>query len=1658
MKLISIVRTVIILLLLLMLAGIVDGFVPDVNNFANSKGNYFVNYTWTEPAYGNGVGNASTFLIGEGGNSWSGGTFENTVIRGDNNLTFDIAVTGYSSWWDMRTNNTSRTTLFDVNRTSALDGTLTNVIWNSSGGADFNGVSSYIDMVFTSINPGAYPFTMVYMAKANKSTSGVIASIVDTTSSTKLYGFDVFSNKTRLAASSSYFISSTDNTTNYTHTGIGVWKNATYRELYINGVSNASGTSSYSYDSGFNRISIGRFGDATPGSYFSKTIYDVLFYPRQLNSTEISSLTGMDKYQTSANYTYTYDAGVGNETYQVDVNLSNTATCDILYASGSSNSFTILNSSISGTTSSPIPPDSVKYKNTKIRLACTGDGNQNIEVSNIKFYTSASNANKIDEYRVYNGTWTNGSTNLYFTDSVGENNISTVTIYGYNNSFGLSEGIDGSEYAPGTPTSITGLGSTNTASSITFSWTNPIHINYNHTEVYINGTFQGNYSNTSLVESGLTPNNRRQISTRTADAYGNVNQTFVNWTDYALVSSSHVSYDAGKPQIAVLNYTYVHNMTELYGALVSQQNESWVQENQLNESSSKIWGVKSQFSLAGTLIYGLFYINNTDTEQLRLGVGYQSNLFYGQNTSIDNTSIMGWNLTSNSYAYEGQKQIINLYGNLTDVNLYALNQIAYGDFAGGTKLSNKTIQNVTIQYGNKAFSNSYCDYCILDNITIKDGDRISNFANGFEASVFTNSTITNINITNLSWAAWSGSTGAYGMQITPTNSIIHDINIFQTAYSGMNLGGNNATIYNISITNASHVGMEIQSSNTTFTNVIVHVNSSGTNTMHTNGGQDFKMYDFITLPSEGTGLGFVSAVPASNINSKNIWFENGTFNDGAQIGSGINIIFKNVTFIGTSGTVPLQLTYTGTKLAYSNTTDNKIIDSKFTNNGTVNFTGSFGINNKFINTNISNYNTASATGENSWTNNYYAGIHVQDNLGNPLESTVIFSNVENVSIMYMSLDNLGTTSTNLISSLDGYGENQSTFYTDFNGNTSLPDTNRSNSPVVANYTTNTSGTTFLTWEVCINKVGYIENCTIISPDSSWYRSNPNTYQNTTTIILQSEQDYIPPSPTELTNTSGNFWVNYTWQPGSGNVTDSYNITLINNSITYYINGSSQNWINSTLNASEWSNIIVYAYNNSGTGTLNTTGISQNTQALVPTIPLISNVVYASLTLTSYYVDWDVNQTADNWVVYYNSSTNNDSAYCDGVWDGTNICANSYDRNWSTYAESAGALTSNVYFNYTIPANANQTESLWHIKDAGAETNLTVPAACWNTPMQLRAKGTDISNNVVWYCHNGVDWTTLRTNSSANLIYEQEMIYKYTSLWDNNTNAPNITISNLAEGTIYYFNAWSYNSSDILYNNSSDTYSFTTGFSHYIPPAPIYLAETNGSFWVNYTWAPGIGNITDSYNVSQNNSWVNGTITLYNNSSVGGSGWSNITVCAYNNSGIGYLSSCVSQNTQAPSAFTPSNNVISCPVGWCYLAMNRTNYTLSQLDSLFTTDIVQGWWNASTQKFESHSFFSSNQNVNVTQKSGYYYYFLSPTTVYVNITENPTITLKLGWNLVGNMDTNRTILELETSIGGTVVTSSHWNNTEQQYQNDAGEIVHVGESFLVNVNADTSWSG
>lgn len=190
----------------------------------------------------------------------------------------------------------------------------------------------------------------------------------------------------------------------------------------------------------------------------------------------------------------------------------------------------------------------------------------------------------------------------------------------------------------------------------------------------------------------------------------------------------------------------------------------------------------------------------------------------------------------------------------------------------------------------------------------------------------------------------------------------------------------------------------------------------------------------------------------------------------------------------------------------------------------------------------------------------------------------------------------------------------------------------------------------------------------------------------------SESEYIPPSPTNLTETHGNFWVNHTWQSGAGNITNSYNVSV--NGI--WINGSSNTFLNNSAGAGNWSNITVWAFNNSGTGSLSSNYVSQNiqlpsipdtgTNPSVPdtnTAPSITNVVNGSIGDTYGIVNFTVNQSnALTHILYSINSDLSNPSQTMNQSNGTDRSVNITDLNNGTR------------YYYSVYAFNSSNTSLW----------------------------------------------------------------------------------------------------------------------------------------------------------------------------------------------------------------------------------------------------------------------------------------------------------------------------------------------------------------------------
>ncbi len=69
-----------------------------------------------------------------------------------------------------------------------------------------------------------------------------------------------------------------------------------------------------------------------------------------------------------------------------------------------------------------------------------------------------------------------------------------------------------------------------------------------------------------------------------------------------------------------------------------------------------------------------------------------------------------------------------------------------------------------------------------------------------------------------------------------------------------------------------------------------------------------------------------------------------------------------------------------------------------------------------------------------------------------------------------------------------------------------------------------------------------------------------------------------PDPINLTDTSGAGWVQWDWNAGTGNVTDTYNVSRTYDGTTTWFNGTTNDYIKWSGLSGESVTIVVYAYN------------------------------------------------------------------------------------------------------------------------------------------------------------------------------------------------------------------------------------------------------------------------------------------------------------------------------------------------------------------------------------------------------------------------------------------------------------------------------------------------
>ena len=171
------------------------------------------------------------------------------------------------------------------------------------------------------------------------------------------------------------------------------------------------------------------------------------------------------------------------------------------------------------------------------------DDTVNVTITNstghvITYFTNGTGTNSVRINSIYEQYAVDFNTNDYPELTLGEPYSLQVTFGDIDNLQGYAIAyftlIDGTP-----PSSITNPHYTSGITWLNWTWTTPSDPDFNHTELYLNGTFitnipaPQNYYNAT----GLLPDTSYELSTRTVDTSGNINETWVNATASTLPAS-----------------------------------------------------------------------------------------------------------------------------------------------------------------------------------------------------------------------------------------------------------------------------------------------------------------------------------------------------------------------------------------------------------------------------------------------------------------------------------------------------------------------------------------------------------------------------------------------------------------------------------------------------------------------------------------------------------------------------------------------------------------------------------------------------------------------------------------------------------------------------------------------------------------------------------------------------------------------------------------------------------------------------------------------------------------------------------------------------------------------------------------------------------------
>lgn len=485
-------------------------------------------------------------------------------------------------------------------------------------------------------------------------------------------------------------------------------------------------------------------------------------------------------------------------------------------------------------------------------------------------------------------------------------------------------------------------------------------------------------------------------------------------------------------------------------------NFTWL-DSQINNQSilfndGDIWYLNATLSL----YQSKFYINNTDVSKLILGSAPNyGKLKFGHPFYINNIEITGGSEVGASGAFHDlyihDTGGIRLDGIKEDVyNITVVNATSGLSFRNSNHIEiyNVSVTNTTYT----AVSCYNCDNTEVYDVFVKNaGDYLNPTTSSFAMIYLGGSEYSSAHDIFVNGTGWSS--------IEATDPTTHDIQfynitVYNSGHNGLDLHGgynynvNNMTVYSSVSNNILSVG----STNVTLTNI--------------------SSYD------AGIDRGLYVAENNNNFTLINYYSEN----DGEAFTGGSSDCAKIINMTSKNCAYGAQIVELYGKVG-SNVT---IIDSKFIDSRKKDLWINAARNSRFVNANYTTILYGNSNVEATFY--YYADFIIKNNLGTSIpNSTVSITNPLEINAQ----------------SVDAYGENKSIFQTNQNGQTYLPDEDRKNSPAIAEKYKNST--------VTYNNLSYTSTITTpdnrsislsgITPDSSWYRPDPNIPTYTITAII-----------------------------------------------------------------------------------------------------------------------------------------------------------------------------------------------------------------------------------------------------------------------------------------------------------------------------------------------------------------------------------------------------------------------------------------------------------------------------------------------------------------------------------------------------------------------------